>query len=124
MALYFYIALGGAIGAMLRHGTSSFITRSLATAFPLGTLTVNIIGSLLMGLIVGYLVKTLPHSIELRGFLVVGLLGGFTTFSAFSLDVITLIERGAFWQATAYVVVSVVLSVLAVLAGLLIFRGA
>ena len=89
-----YIALGGAIGSVLRYFTSNYINSLIKIGFPAGTVTVNIIGSFAMGIIIGYLVKTLPHSNELRLFLTVGILGGFTTFSAFSLDAITLIERG------------------------------
>ena len=117
------IASGGAIGALLRHLLIVRATIIGGTAFPFGTLFVNVIGSFLMGVIIGYLVKTLPHSMELRSFLTVGLLGGFTTFSAFSLDTITLFERGAFTYATLYVLSSVVFSLLSVFCGLQLIRS-
>lgn len=117
-----YIAAGGAIGASLRYLITSRITQWMGVNFPYGTIAVNIIGSLLMGLLIGYFAKTLPHSNELRAFLSIGVLGGFTTFSAFSLDAVSLIERGALLQATAYIASSVLISILALFIGLYIIR--
>lgn len=117
-----YVAAGGAIGAALRYLVNGRITTWLGTGFPYGTMTVNVLGSLLMGLLIGYLYKTLPHSMALRAFLAVGVLGGFTTFSAFSLDVVNLIERGQLWGAGLYVGVSVVASVAALFVGLYMVR--
>ena len=117
-----YIAAGGAIGASLRYLVTSRITGFMGINFPYGTIFVNIAGSLFMGLLIGYFAKTLSHSNELRAFLSIGVLGGFTTFSAFSLDAASLIERGNMYQAAIYVVSSVLISILALFAGLYITR--
>lgn len=123
MILVAYVALGGAIGAVGRYLAVSACGRWWGISFPYGTLAVNILGSLLMGCVIGWLVKTLPHHMELRAFLVVGVLGGFTTFSAFSLDVITLIEQGAIAQALFYVLASVMGAVFALFLALSLFRA-
>ena len=113
------VALGGAIGAAARYGVGVALVRP--GAFPIGVLAVNIIGSFLMGLIVVYLgQKMLSH---LNPFLMTGILGGFTTFSAFSLETYTLFERGEVGQAAIYVIASVVLSIAALIAGIFIMRG-
>ena len=113
------VALGGAIGASARYGVGVALVRP--GAFPIGVLAVNIIGSFLMGLIVVYLgQKMLSH---LNPFLMTGILGGFTTFSAFSLEAYTLFERGEVGQAAIYVIASVVLSIAALIAGIFIMRG-
>lgn len=113
------VALGGAIGAAARYGVGVALVRP--GAFPLGVLAVNIVGSFLMGLIVVYLgQKMLSH---LNPFLMTGILGGFTTFSAFSLEAYTLFERGEVGQAALYVALSVVLSIAALIAGIFIMRG-
>jgi fluoride exporter len=107
---------GGGIGALLRYGFGLFAT-GLGAAFPWGTLGVNVIGSLLIGV----LAQTLPSADEggaiVRLFLITGVLGGFTTFSAFSLDVIQLAEKGAMMQAALYVAASVALSLGAAVLG-------
>jgi fluoride exporter len=122
---YLLVGLGGAIGAMSRYGFSSLVTRFWTASFPLATLLINIIGSLLMGILVGVLARTLPQGQnEIRLFVAVGILGGFTTFSAFSLDAITLIERGEWTSAMLYALLSVVISVGALYLGLMITRGA
>ena len=118
-----YVALGGAIGAVCRYGVVSAIARFFGVSFPYGTLFVNVFGSLLMGVLVGWLVKTMPNSMELRAFLAVGLLGGFTTFSAFSLDSVTLIEQGDIAQAIGYVFASVLGSIAALFLALMVFRA-
>ena len=113
------VALGGAIGAAARYGVGVALVRP--GAFPIGVLAVNIIGSFLMGLIFVYLgQKMLSH---LNPFLMTGILGGFTTFSAFSLEAYTLFERGEVGQAAIYVIASVVLSIAALIAGIFIMRG-
>ena len=93
-----YVALGGAIGALLRYQTGRLLTHWLGpntvTAFPWATLTVNVLGSLAMGLLAGYLARHGQGGDQWRLFLGVGVLGGFTTFSAFSLELMLLIERG------------------------------
>lgn len=118
-----YIAIGGAIGSVLRYFTSNYFNSVFKIGFPAGTIAVNVIGSLAMGLIIGYLVKTLPHSNELRAFLTVGLLGGFTTFSAFSLDIVTMIERQNITYALIYIALSVFVSIMALFIGLQITRN-
>lgn len=119
---YLYVALGGAIGAILRLFTVRQATHIFGTSFPTGTFIVNVLGSMAMGIFVGYLAKNLSHSMEFRSFIAVGLLGGFTTFSAFSFDIATMIERGNLPIAVFYAIGSVTLSVLAVFAGLYLMR--
>ena len=118
------VGLGGAIGAVARYATGMAVGSLWRDPFPLATLLINIAGSLAMGLLVGWLAKTLPPGQEdIRLFVAVGILGGYTTFSAFSLEAIVLIERGDLWGAAIYVFASVVLSVLALFLGLLLMRA-
>lgn len=124
MNAFLMVGAGGALGAMGRYGVGVLVGRMGVTGFPFATMIVNIVGSLAMGLLVGLLAKLLPTwQNEARLFVAVGLLGGFTTFSAFSLDAIVLMERGQMGQALVYIAVSVVFSILALFAGLLIMRG-
>ena len=124
MQAFFLVGLGGAIGAMLRHGLSSLIGRIWHNPFPLAILVINIIGAVAMGLTVGTLSRITPAwQNEARLFLAVGILGGFTTFSSFSLDTVSLIERGELAQAALYVGLSVVVCVLGLYLGLLVTRG-
>jgi CrcB protein len=114
------VAFGGAIGAAARYGMGVALFRPSA-GFPVGVLAVNVAGSFLMGLIVVYLgQKMLSH---FNPFLMTGVLGGFTTFSAFSLEAYTLFERGAVGNAATYVALSVILSITALVAGIFIMRG-
>jgi fluoride exporter len=109
MSVLAQVALGGAIGASLRHLIGGLMTRHLGNAFPWGTLTCNVVGSFAMGLAVMLLVRRLDPSLDhLAPFVMTGVLGGFTTFSAFSLETFLLIERGEIGLALAYVGVSVV----------------
>jgi CrcB protein len=118
------VALGGAIGAGCRHLVNLAALRLLGPNFPFGTLTANVGGGLLMGLLTGYLaLRYSGGGQDLRLFLATGVLGGFTTFSAFSLDTVLLWERGELLMASVYVVVSVVLSIAALAAGLFIMRA-
>lgn len=118
------VALGGAIGAGCRHLVNLAALRLLGPAFPVGTLAVNVIGGLLMGLLAGYFALRYSGGGQgLRLFLATGILGGFTTFSAFSLDAVLLWERGDIVGASAYVLLSVVLSIGALLLGLAIMRA-
>jgi CrcB protein len=115
------IGLGGGLGAMARYLMVSGAARLPVADFPYGVLSVNILGSLLMGLLAG---ATLPAlTPEWRAFLGIGVLGGFTTFSAFSLDVVTLMQRGETVAAFIYMVSSVTLSILALAIGLGLMRG-
>ena len=115
-----HVALGGAIGASARYLTGVAALRLMGPGFPWGTLVVNVIGSFLMGAIVIILAELSAN--RFAPLLMTGLLGGFTTFSAFSLDAVTLWERGETMQAATYVVASVVLSLAALMAGLFVAR--
>ncbi|MEO1702175.1 MAG: fluoride efflux transporter CrcB [Pseudomonadota bacterium] len=117
------IALGGASGAVGRHLVSGWAARAFGSGFPYGTLAVNVIGSLAMGMLIAWLAKRSAGDAHLRLLLATGFLGGFTTFSAFSLDVALLYERGAWSMAATYILASVLLTVAAVFAGLTIMRS-
>lgn len=115
---------GGATGAGMRHLVGLVALRLFGIAFPYGTLTVNVVGSFLMGLFIEFMALKLDASSNLRLLIATGFLGGFTTFSSFSLDVALLWERGAAMLAAFYVVVSVAVSILALFAGLALVRQA
>ncbi len=120
---YLIVFLGGGIGAALRHGVNLTAARLLGTAFPYGTLSVNVIGSLAMGLIAAYFAFKGDATQHWRLFFTTGILGGFTTFSAFSLDVALLYERGELGLAALYVIASVALSIAGIFAGLALVRN-
>ena len=116
---YFWIGLGSAIGGMARFGCSNLAARFIGIEFPWGTLMVNVIGSLLVGLL-GTLALAdgrLLLGVDARAFLLIGLCGGFTTFSAFSIETLQLARDGDWLQAATYVLASVVLCLLAVWLG-------
>ncbi|MAQ85721.1 MAG: fluoride efflux transporter CrcB [Maritimibacter sp.] len=115
------VALGGAVGASARYLTGLAAIRLIGPGFPWGTLIVNVAGSFLMGVLVVALAELGGN--RFAPLLMTGLLGGFTTFSAFSLDAVTLYERGAIGTAALYVSASVVLSLAALFAGLAAARG-
>ncbi len=119
------VAAGGAIGAGGRHLVNVGAARAFGVNFPWGTAIVNVTGSLLMGLLAGWFALRAGQewSQQLRLFLTTGILGGFTTFSAFSLDAGLLIEKHAYGPAAAYVLGSVVLSILGLFAGLWLIRA-
>ena len=118
------VGAGGAVGAVARYFFSVLATRYWQGPFPLAILLVNIIGAVAMGICIGLLARFLPPWQEqARLFLAVGVLGGFTTFSSFTLDTIVLIERGELVLAGLYVVLSVVVCLLGLYLGLLITRG-
>ena len=117
------IAIGGAFGSIARHYVSSGIYNATGAAFPYGILGVNVMGGLIMGIVVELGALKLNYSPEIRAFLTTGILGGFTTFSAFSLDTALLIERGDWIGGAAYIVASVTLSVGALFAGLWLVRA-
>ncbi len=124
MQMILAIGAGGAIGAVLRHLSGKVALAFLGLSFPYGTLFVNIVGSLLMGVFIGlFSAQSEGISNTLRAFLTVGVLGGFTTFSAFSLDAVTLYERGEIFSAGLYVILSLVLSLGALALGLYITRS-
>ncbi|MBF0332257.1 MAG: fluoride efflux transporter CrcB [Alphaproteobacteria bacterium] len=116
------VAAGGAAGSVLRHLTMARIGAHLGTDFPWGTLAVNVLGSFVMGVLVEVMALVWSTSQEVRALLTVGVLGGFTTFSTFSLDVATLIGRGQHGLAAGYAVASVVASVGGLFLGLGVVR--
>jgi CrcB protein len=117
------IALGGAVGALLRFFVASAIQQPTHT-FPVGIMIVNITGGFIMGVIVELSALKLHLAPELRAFLTVGILGGYTTFSTFSLDSVLLIQRGEYASAATYIIGSTALSILAVFTGLWLVRVA
>ncbi len=124
MYALFLVIAGGGIGAGLRHGMNIGAARLLGTEFPWGTFAINIIGSFLIGIAAAWFAfRNDAASQSLRLFLTTGILGGFTTFSAFSLDFALLFERGEIMAAVWYVLGSVGLSLLAIFAGLWLVRS-
>lgn len=124
MYALFLVILGGGIGAGLRHGANIAGVRLLGTEFPWGTFAVNVVGSFLIGVAAAWFAfRNDAASQSLRLFLTTGILGGFTTFSAFSLDFALLFERGEIMSAVWYVVGSVGLSLIAIFAGLWLVRS-
>jgi fluoride exporter len=119
---FLIVFIGGGIGAALRHGVNLMSARLLGTGFNYATLLENVTGSVLMGLLIGYFAFKSDISQHWKLFLTTGVLGGYTTFSAFSLDTILLYERGEPWLAALYVALSVVLSVGGLVAGLALMR--
>lgn len=122
MGAYLIVFLGAGIGGALRHGVNLASGRMFGSGFPYGTLAVNVLGSLLMGLLAGYFMVRTGIGQHGRLFLTTGILGGFTTFSAFSLDSALLIERHSYGLAFGYALGSVVLGILALFVGLALFR--
>ncbi len=116
------IGVGGALGALLRYWTSTGVHHLLGRDFPYGTLTVNVLGSLLIGLLSVVMLDRLSVGPEWRAGLLIGLLGAFTTFSTFSLDTLNLIEQGAMFKALLNVTASVVLCLAAVWVGVILGR--
>ena len=119
---YAVVFLGAGFGGALRHAVNVLSSRALRPDLPIATFTVNLIGSLAVGLIAGYLAPRGEDAATVRLFAMTGVLGGFTTFSAYSLELARLMERGAFSTAFVYAAGSVLLSVSAVFAGLALAR--
>ena len=122
MLSYLIVFLGAGLGGGLRHGVNSLSIKLLGSGWPVGTLAINVVGSFLMGALGGWFLVRTGSSQAWRLFLTTGVLGGFTTFSTFSLEAVLLYERGALLQATLYVVGSVGLGVIALVAGLALAR--
>jgi fluoride exporter len=120
---FLIVFVGAGIGGMLRHGVNMIALKLPGADYSLGTVAINIVGSFVMGLVVGtFLLKTdLPFALRL--FLATGVLGGFTTFSAFSLDAVSIYQRGEVVMAGLYVIGSVVLSIAGLWAGLSLVRA-
>ena len=125
MVDYVLVFVGAGIGGSLRFGAGSLCARYCGIAFPWGTLFINVVGSTIMGLVAGYLATRMQASWAqpARLLAMTGVLGGFTTFSAFSLDAVSLWERGAPMQSTGYVVASVAMSIAGLVAGLAAARA-
>jgi len=118
--ILFQVALGGAIGSAARYMTGVVVLRAFGSGFPLGVLTVNLIGSFLMGVFVIWAGRSsISH---LSPFVMTGLLGGYTTFSAFSLESVTLIERGQIGSAALYLILSIGGAMCALFVGVLLAR--
>jgi CrcB protein len=120
---YLIVFAGAGIGGAIRHGVNTVTLRMLGPDFPWWTLVINVVGSLVMGLVAGYFALKGEADQAWRLFLTTGVLGGFTTFSAFSLDTAMLYERGALGQVAFYVLASVLLSIGAVFLGLAVMRS-
>jgi len=116
------VMLGGAVGSGARYLTGRATLAAFGPGYPWGTLAVNLIGGFLMGALVGVLARIGQGGEQWRILIGVGLLGGFTTFSAFSLDAVTMIERGDWMTATGYALISVIGSIAALMVGMSIVR--
>jgi CrcB protein len=116
------VFIGSGLGGVLRHLVGLAALRLLGPNFPYGTLAINVVGSALMGLVVGMFAARASTSLELRLLLTTGLIGGFTTWSTFSLDAVSLWQRGEAGAAAAYVAASFLLSVAALLGALALAR--
>jgi CrcB protein len=123
MDRFLLVAAGGGLGAAVRYGVGLQAARLFGPGAVWGTLSVNVLGGLLMGMLAGWLAARGVEGERLRLLLGVGVLGGFTTFSAFSLETFGLLERRAWAEAGAYVVASVALSTAALAAGVALGRG-
>ena len=122
MSSILYVALGGALGASARYSLSLFISKFYVSDYPLGTITANIVGSFFMGFLVGWVSSKVNDVSNLMLFLGVGLLGGFTTFSAFSLEALTMYEKKDYGLFISYIGSSVLFSVGALFMGLILAR--
>lgn len=122
LKMLLFVAMGGSLGAVARYLTIMGVGHTLGTHFPYGTLVVNVLGSFILGALVEVMALKWNVSQEVRALMVVGMLGAFTTFSSFSLDVVLQIERGQLVPAITYVVASVILSIVALFLGLRLLR--
>ena len=118
-----WIALGGAAGSVIRYLLGGLIQRSAAVAFPVGTLAVNVVGGFIIGVLAQHYMNE-QTSPQMRAALITGFCGGFTTFSAFSLESVALMRGGEYGKTAAYVVLSVTLSILATFSGMAAARAA
>ena len=123
MPTIIWVALGGALGSAARYGVNVWSGRILGSEFPWHTLIVNVAGCFAMGLLIELMALKLNAGNDMRAFLTTGILGGFTTFSAFSLDFAYLVERKSYGLAGAYAASSVAVSLIAVFAGLYLIRA-
>ena len=116
------VALGGAVGSVLRHLINTTLSASLYQGFPWATVAVNVTGSLLIGLLYAVFQHRYPGADVLRLMLITGLLGGFTTFSAFSLETVLLLQNGYWWKALLNIIASVIVCILSAWLGLSLGR--
>ena len=116
------IAGGGALGALLRYWVSTAVHSLIGRDFPYGTLAVNVLGSLLMGFLYIWLLERMPGGVAMRAFLLIGLLGAFTTFSTFSIETLNLMESGQLAKAVLNTLLSVVLCIFAAALGVMLAR--
>jgi CrcB protein len=122
--LYLIVFIGAGLGGALRHGVNVGATKLFGFGFPFGTFIVNLVGSFVMGLFAGYFAYRAGIPQHVRLFLTTGILGGFTTFSTFSLDAAVLIERHSYGLAAGYIVGSIAAGLSALFFGLAVFRSA
>lgn len=121
--VFLAVFIGGGLGALLRHVSVSGLYKLTGEVFPYGTLFVNVAGSLIIGLLMELMAVKWQVSLEMRALLITGVLGGFTTFSAFSFDVLKLVDTAHYIYAASYVLASVGLSLAAVFGGVFLVRG-
>ena len=119
---YLIVFIGSGFGGMLRYGISVFMLRRFGMAFPYGTLLINVVGCLAMGILAEFFLARSGLSQDLKLFLTTGIIAGFTTFSTFSLDTVLLVERGQWNLAALYVVASFALSIAALVSGVALVR--
>jgi len=119
---YLIVFIGSGLGGMIRYAVGMLSIRVFGTNFPFGTLGINVLGSALMGIVVGVFTTTNLTSQDTKLFLTTGVIGGFTTFSTFSLDAAVLCERGQHLAAAAYVVASVIVSLMALILTMMVIR--
>ncbi|MEJ8308961.1 fluoride efflux transporter CrcB [Agrobacterium larrymoorei] len=117
------VAVGGAIGSVARYLVGLWATRLAGPHFPWGTLTVNVVGAFAIGLLVEMVARRFDASTEMRAFIVTGILGGFTTWSSFTLDTMVLFERGEIGLSALYLLASLLVSFAAIFAGLALGRA-
>ncbi|MGX5668190.1 fluoride efflux transporter CrcB [Rhizobium daejeonense] len=117
------VATGGAVGSVLRYVVGLGAMKLLGSSFPWGTLTVNVVGCFGIGVLAELIMARFGGSADLRLLLITGFLGGFTTFSAFALDAVSLFERGAAFSSFVYLASSIVVSIAATVAGMLLMRS-
>jgi len=118
------IAIGGAVGAVMRYWVSNGVYNIMGRDFPYGTLVVNVLGSFVMGILYVYLIERLAETSLLRAALIIGLLGAFTTFSTFSIETLQLIENGEYIKMALNIILSVVVCLIAVWLGVIMARQA
>ena len=123
MSQLVYIAAGGATGALMRYWMSNGIYALLGRGFPYGTLTVNVVGSLLMGFCYVFMIERMDVSVEWRAALMIGLLGAFTTFSTFSIETLNLLESGEQLKAALNILLSVTLCIIGCWLGMIVGRN-